>query len=329
MHCPRLYHFVRLNNNGSVGKCGHMVNARGFDNFIELENSEWLKAIKKDMSANEWPKECVRCEQSERAKGESVRTNSIDRHRLLHRLRSDYLIVGGVLDNTCNSACQSCNSKLSTKIGSLESRNYPRINNFETFKKLPQERIVELDVNGGEPTASKNYKNILKNLPANIKVVRMNTNGSRIINEIEDLLEKNIKVIVTLSLDGIDKVHDYTRWPIQWDNYKRTVDAYLSLREKYKLLHLDFWTTVSCLNIENLPDIIDFAKEKSIPHDWAFLNSPDVLNVKYKNTFTIRARSLFPKEVGIDVNNQTQLDAFIEKQDTLRDIHIKDYFNFL
>ena len=38
-------------------------------------------------------------------------------------------------------------------------------------------RIVELDVNGGEPTASKNYKKLLSNLPSNIRIVRINTNG--------------------------------------------------------------------------------------------------------------------------------------------------------
>ena len=116
------------------------------------------------MSQDRWPEECTRCKQSEETKGESIRTNSITRHKMLHPVRKDYLIVGGVLDNVCNSACQSCNSGLSTKLGSLESKNYPRVDNFEVFKKLPQERIIELDVSGGEPTASKNYKKILETL---------------------------------------------------------------------------------------------------------------------------------------------------------------------
>ena len=198
--------------------------------------------------------------------------------------------MGGVLDNVCNSACQSCRAGLSTKIGSLESKDYKRVDNYEVFKKLPRERIIEFDVNGGEPTASKNYKKILKSLPENVKIVRMNTNGSRMIPELEEVLKRKIMVIVTMSLDGIGKVHDYTRWPIKWDNYKKTVDAYQELQKKYKLLQLDFWTTVSCLNVKNLPDIIDFAKDKNIPHDWAFLEQPSVLNVKHTNKFTTPAK---------------------------------------
>lgn len=327
MFCPRLDHFVRLNQNGSVGKCGHMVNAKGFRNFEEMENSEWVKNIKGTMSEDKWPDECTRCEQSERVKGESIRTNSIDRHKMLYPIRKDYLIVGGVLDNVCNSACQSCTAGLSTKIGSLTSKNYPRVDNYDLFQTLPLERVTELDVNGGEPTASRNYKKVLGRLPANTKIVRMNTNGSRMIKEIEHVLKKNIMVIVTMSLDGIGNVHDYTRWPIKWKDYKKTVDAYKALREKYKLLQLDFWTTVSCLNVGNLPEIIDYAKNTDIPHDWAFLNKPSVLNVRYKNKFTTVAKHVSPEDIAVDDDNSEQLEAFIKRQDALRNITIDDYFS--
>jgi len=245
---------------------------------------------------------------------------------MLHPVRNDYLIVGGVLDNICNSACQSCNSALSTKIGSLKSNDYPRVDNYMAFQQLPQERIIELDVNGGEPTASKNYKKILKSLPENVKIVRMNTNGSRMIPEIEDVLKRNIMVIVTMSLDGIGEVHDYTRWPIKWDNYRKTVDSYQALQKQYKLLQLDFWTTVSCLNIKNLPDIINFAKNKNIPHDWAFLEQPSVLNVKYKNKFTALAKHMSPNEIAVDEDNSEQLETFLKMQDKLRDISVYDYY---
>ena len=327
MYCPRLEHFTRLNHNGTVGKCGHMVNAKGFGSFEEMETSDWLATLKDTMARDEWPEECRRCEGSEKIKGESIRTNSIARHNMLKPIRSDYLIVGGVLDNVCNSACQTCNSGLSTKIGSLESKNYPRVDNNDLFATLPQHRIIEVDVNGGEPTASKNYKKLLRDLPQNTKIVRMNTNGSRMIDELEQVLKKGKMVIVTMSLDGIGDVHDYTRWPIKWDDYKKTVDAYQQLQKTYKLLQLDMWTTVSCLNVKTLPDIINFAKNKGIPHDWAFLHQPSVLNVRYTNRFTTKAKQISPDEIAIDNDNTNQLDQFISQQDSLRGINIKDYFN--
>ena len=326
MHCPRIDHFIRLNRDGTVGKCGHMINAKGFDSYEELEQSDWMVNIRKAIEQGQWPMECFRCQRSEKTKGESIRTKSIARHKVLHPMMKDYLIVGGVLDNVCNSACQSCNSGLSTKIGSLESKDYPRVDNYSVLKKLPQERMIEFDVNGGEPTASKNYKKILKSLPHNVKIVRMNTNGSRIIPELEDVLKRNIMVIVTLSLDGIGDVHDYARWPIKWKNYEKTVGAYQALQKKYKLLKLDFWTTVSCLNIEILPEIINFAKDKKIPHDWAFLEKPNVLNVKYTNKFTSLAKHISPNEIATDKDNNIELEAFIQRQDALRGISIHDYY---
>jgi len=155
----------------------------------------------------------------------------------------------------------------------------------------------------------------------------MNTNGSRMIKEIEDVLKRNIMVIVTMSLDGIGKVHDYARWPIKWTDYKKTVDAYKDLQKKYKLLQVDFWTTVSCLNIKNLPEIINYAKNKNIPHDWAFLKRPNVLNIRYKNKFTILAKHMSPKEIAVEEDNNEQLEFFIKRQDMLRNISIDDYFN--
>jgi len=328
MFCPRLDHFARLYTNGTVGRCGHMTRQRGFESIEDMDRSTWLSKIKKTMDDDRWPEECVRCQQSEEICGESVRTKSIDRHKLLLSIRDDYLIVGGVLDNICNSACQTCNDGLSTKIGSLNSKNYFKVNNSEIFKRLPLDRIVELDISGGEPTASKNYRQLLKELPPNVKIVRMNTNGSRMISEIEDVLKNNIMVIVTMSLDGIGSVHDYTRWPIKWEDYKKTVDAYQELQKKYKLLQLDMWTTVSCLNIKTLPDITNFAKNKKIPHNWALLEQPEVLHVRYENKFTRRAKHVLPKKVAVDRNNDKELDEFINKQDSLRKINVQDYFNF-
>jgi hypothetical protein len=89
------------------------------------------------------------------------------------------------------------------------------------------------------------------------------------------------------------------------------------------------WTTVSCLNIGTLPDIINFAENKGIPHDWSFLHQPDVLNVRYKNKFTSLVKDMNPDEIAIDRDNSKELDEFIERQDLLRNIDISNYFSLL
>ena len=199
-----------------------------------------LELLKKQMEENIWPKECVRCAMTEETSNTSIRLDMIERDRILNSIQKDYLIVGGVLDNICNSACQSCNARLSTKIGSLSGKAYKKINNYDKFFSLPQDRIVEVDVNGGEPTASPNYKKLLKNLPTSTKIIRINTNGSKVIPEVEELLKKEMRVIITLSFDGTENVHNYTRWPILWKDYKKSVAKYIELRKQYTTLRLNF-----------------------------------------------------------------------------------------
>ena len=339
MYCPRLDHFVRLNRNGTIGKCGHMNTKMGFETVDQLDKSKWLQDIKDKMANDEWPDECVRCKQTEEINQDSIRLKSIQRHKVLKPFRDDYLVVGGVLDNTCNSACQTCNSGLSTKIGSLESRDYPRVDNFVRFWELPQNRILEVDVNGGEPTASRNYKKILSRLPANTKIVRMNTNGSRMIPELETILSKKIMAIVTLSFDGVGDVHDYVRWPIKWKNYVDSVKAYKNLQKQFPLLRINTWTTVSSLNVANLPSILDFTTEYDLEHAWALVNDPKIYDPRYTNDLTLAAKDKLLKSsykvcreiadvIATGENNNKQLDNFIKRQDRLRKIDIKDYFNF-
>jgi sulfatase maturation enzyme AslB (radical SAM superfamily) len=315
-----------------------MVTPMGFQTFDELDKSDWLAEVEQTMAKDQWPKECMRCQHTEKVKGESVRTKSIERHKVLKNRRDNYLVVGGVLDNVCNSACQTCNSTLSTKIGSLETKNYVRTNNIDQFYGLPQNRILEVDVNGGEPTASKNYKKILANLPENTIIVRMNTNGSRMIKELEGILSKRVMVIVTLSLDGVEDTHDYVRWPIKWKNYVDNVKQYQNLQKQFPLLKLNSWTTVSCLNVANLPNILDFTTEHNIDHDWAFLNTPNVFHVKHKNRYTEFAKyrlqtssyeqcRKISESVAVGQDNDAELMDKIKQQDTLRGIDYKNYFN--
>lgn len=301
MQCPRLKHFVRINENGTLSRCGHMVNPPQFNSLSELENSEWLYKTKQII----WPKECIRCQETESLGKDSIRVHSVRFHQ--QQTKPDYLLVGGILDNICNSACLTCKEELSTKIGSLKSRAYPIIDNTYHFWKLPTHRIVHLDISGGEPSASKNYKDILQRLPANIVSVRINTNCSLIIDEIETLIKKGVKVTVTVSLDGIEEVHDFVRWPIKWDKFYANLMYYKSLDQ----INLNTWTTVSALNLHNFSAIEKFTADNKLEHSYAFLHSPDSLNVRYKNNLTEPFQNLFPGIVAVDRNNQEELDEYI------------------
>jgi len=184
--------------------------------------------------------------------------------------------------------------------------------------------VVHLDINGGEPSASRNYRHILKNIPPSVTSVRINTNCSQVIPEIAGLLERGIHVTVTVSLDGLGPIHDYVRWPIKWKNFERNLDIYTGLG----IQALNTWTTVSSLNIGNLKNIIMYTKDRGLDHSWALLEQPDILNVKYSNHLTRTAD--VPDElktvVGQDRDNTVELQLWTHAQDHLRGIKLWDYY---
>lgn len=269
MYCPRLDHFVRFNSDGTVSRCGHMVNAPKFDSLAEMESSMWLIKVREKMSSGQWPSECQRCQETE---PNSIRSYAVNLHEQTDY--EDYLQVGGVLDNVCNAACLTCNEDLSTRIGNLNGTKFPVYNNLDRFWQLPQERILHLDINGGEPSYSKNYKRLLQNLPPNLKTLRLNTNCSTVLTELLDIAQRGIKVTVTVSCDGIGQVHDTVRWPVTWKTFYDNLMSYKNMP-----VNLNLWTTVSVLNVDDLPNIQAFAREHGIDHSWAYLNQPWQLSV--------------------------------------------------
>ena len=309
MHCPRLEHFVRINDNGTIGCCGHMVDAEQFKDYASFSNSDWLDRLRTQMSNNTWPEECVRCETTEQHNQTSIRLNSIKRHKILSHFNKDYLQLGGTLDNYCNSACVSCNPNLSTKIGNLKGTVVVN-DNWQQYQSLPLERLVEIDINGGEPSISVNYNNMLEDLPPNVRIVRINTNGARRIKQLDKLLQRGIKVIVTVSLDGIGAVHDYVRYPIKWTTLEENLLYYASI--DHKLFDLDTWTTVSCLNVQQLPQIKMYCDTNNIKHQYAFLKRPNVMSVEHHNWFTADT----PYGTGSD--NTQALLGWLEMEESVR-----------
>ena len=337
MYCPRIDHFVRFNWNGTLGKCGHMVGAPEFRSWQEMQASSWLADIKTQLDSEKWPAECVRCRDTEAVKNNSIRIDAVKRHEILSRLQSDYLILSGIGDNICNSACQSCNANLSTKIGSLYGKEYIKVSNYSLIDQIPMDRVTEIDINGGEPTASSSYQRLVDNLPPSVKVLRINTNGSRVLKNLDKLLEKKIQVIVTLSLDGTGPVHDYVRWPIRWENYQETVSDYINLADSYSNLKIEAWTTLHTLNAADFGNILSYCDENKINHSWAYLQTPTALNVKYTNSWSNRARDMLSlhtdsrcrsaaEMMATLENNQDKFDAYVRAQDSLRKISIGDYY---
>lgn len=326
MFCPRLTHNIRVAENAKLQICGHMVTPPSFDSLDDLKTSVWLKNTLDKFSKKQWPDECVRCKEIENNNQKSIREQSIEAHENYLKIDPNYLFVTGVLDNVCNSACISCSNYNSSYIGKL-TKNVIKINNSDLFDKLPKDKILVFEITGGEPTFSKLYKEKLMSLDQ-VKFVRINTNASKFMPEIVELLENNVEVTITLSIDGIDKVFEYTRWPLKWTSTLEVIKKYQNLQCKFDNLKMNIWTTVSALNINDFNEIKKFSTDFNIPMSYGILHYPSELSIQYKNKFTIAAKQSLPEFanlIAIDDDNSLLLDTFIEQQDQIRNISINNF----
>ena len=344
MHCPRLDHFAKIlphdqkENQTAVMNCCVMTDAPLFDSYDEMMRSKWLSTTKQLFSNNRWPAECVRCKEQEDIGLKSDRLQWIDYHQyLLVDHGADYLMVSMMLDNVCNTACQFCSPYISSKLASLQivPLKIRQVGSYE--EKLPLNRITQIDLEGGEPSNSKNVKNLLVNLPQRVKTVKIYTNARSFLDELVPVAERGIEIQISISLDGVGPVQEYVRWPTQWDEFCHTLEQYKKLQEQFpELVSLCFKTTLCALNVFDVSNIIAFADQHKIVHSMSQLAYPAVLHIAARNNYTVAAKEklsmsgneiLKKLAVGIAVNkvNQQAIDEFIAKQDQLRHISIEDY----
>ena len=97
---------------------------------------------------------------------------------------------------------------------------------------------------------------------------------------------------------------------------------------------------MSCLNVGDLGNIIDYAKTVSIDHAYGFCIQPAVLDIRYVNKLTITAKehllatsnnllsAIANNCASFNRDNSTELKNFLKSQDSLRNINFKDYLNF-
>ena len=344
MHCPRLDHFAKIlphdqkENQTAVMNCCVMTDAPLFDSYDEMMRSQWLSTTKQLFSSNQWPAECVRCKQQEEMGLESDRLQWIDFHQdLLIDQGADYLMVSMMLDNVCNTACQFCSPHISSKIASLQTvpLKIRQVGSYE--EKLPLNRITQIDLEGGEPSNSKNVKQLLTNLPQRVNTVKMYTNARSFLDELVPVAERDINIQISISLDGVGPVQEYVRWPTQWSEFCQTINKYKELQIRFPdTVSLCFKTTTCALNLADVPNIINFAEKQNIVHSMSQLAYPRALHISYANSYTISARKQLEKipselcqklalGVATQKENQRELDKFIDQQDTLRKISIKNY----
>lgn len=236
--------------------------------------------------------------------------------------------------NLCDQACVTCGSYLSTKWAELEHR--------AGKQSLPmfQLDLDNIDINyseahiiafvGGEPLFDPTNFKILQRLIDHKNydvIISFTTNGGSTFNPQQlDIIKKFKTVGFTISIDGIESVFEYMRWPGRWDQLQSNIAQYRklgSVRVSY---------TVSSVNAWYYDQTVEWFKQNNLEvvnlnpvywPKWCSLKSmPAKLKQVVKNQNNVLAEfcNIDGDEISVEKFIQT-----IKEQDQLRGTDIEQY----
>lgn len=169
----------------------------------------------------------------------------------------------------CNSKCITCNIWKQHKRIDMSADELKKIVADPYFSN-----VENVGINGGEPFLHSEFEEIIRTITTlpSIERIYLISNGlltNRIIEKLKSIKEitmaRNVKLYLTISLDGIDnKYTDVRGIAGGFNRVKETLYAIKSDMESY-CDSLTIGTTVSIENVDSLKEIDSFATDLSIP----------------------------------------------------------------
>lgn len=270
------YPFVAMNvYRGRADPCC-MFSPKNNITVKEYSTHPEIIEVKKSLFQGQAPHQCRRCVEQEQVSGTSFRLlgNSFHPERTKEVLEhgSDYNNIkhlSVILGNTCNLQCLPCGESSFIRWQELHDLGYdkriPMTYKYDDFSDFLEINFETLTLTGGEPFYDKSCLRFLETLVelGRSRLIRLdiNTNLTNITPEYLDYLECNFQeVLLKGSIDGIGAVNDYLRYPSQWHEIERTVDAILA-RPKIKFV---VTTALSNLSLLRYYELFSWAIDRGI-----------------------------------------------------------------
>ena len=227
----------------------------------------------------------------------------------------------------CNSKCIMCHTW--QKQGHSPELSLAQIDNIFSDPKLS--RYIEfVNITGGEPTLRKDLPEIVKVLLdkcPNLKRIDMPTNGintDEVVDKIEQILTAilptNVKLAVTVSLDGIGDTHEkIRRVPDIFARVHETICEIKEMTGLWSNLLFGLNATISRLNFDKLEEIKDFGLKNGIGVSYTLgaVSEIGVESVKMEGQFSLnsgmkeKVAGFIKKAVDENLINSNYADIFL------------------
>ena len=316
-----MHEFVTHNG---IGPCCAYTNNPKLNSPQQYWNSDQLKNIKSNMIADVRDSGCNICWDKEDRGFASLRNHS----NTIYEKYVDDIINGKTFDqpvvldlrlgNLCNLKCRMCTSEWSSQIAD-EILSNPELE----WDSVPSEKLTSVSDNtwelldnwigrvervfmtGGEPTIiKKNLEYIQKIIQTgrgkDIELI-FTTNATNVNREFLRLAENFKSVHFAVSIDAVEDLATYIRFPSDWDTIKQNLNTI-----GQNNFGVGINTTVQWLNMTRLTEMFNFIEEyiDSKPKQFAgvwfqLVTTPSYLDPIYAPRFM--------KEIAIE-----QISNFLE-----------------
>ena len=250
--------------------------------FEEISNSEFWTQLRRDMRNHKNIPGCHKCKKEDDLGGFSMRhnanmawNNANQQYPENAEIKFKYLEL--TTGRFCNLACRMCSSDLSTTWDNddklLQGLYYDRqdySNRPQTlsldFEEEDFKEVTFIKLTGGEPMLSPTFEPFLDTVinsgyAKNI-LLQIYTNCSWIPKQrIVDKLKQLGIVQINISIDGLESVNDYVRYPSKWNIVEASAKKWVEFSTVHTNFDIILSPTISLYNILQVPKIWNWWKE--------------------------------------------------------------------
>jgi organic radical activating enzyme len=255
----------------------------GIDKLEDIYNSNFYKNLRQDMLDGKLVPGCETCYSNEKYGRESRRliSNNTFVDQQFTDTHSDIKIqyLDMRLGNQCNLKCRMCSPMNSSMVEEEFDQNPdPVLDRFYLKSEISVENwfetetfdnninphlsdIVTLYMTGGEPTLIKKNYDIMQRLIDNGQHEKLtliiNTNMTNTNPKFYTLLKQFKKVIIQMSIDAVDDLAYYIRYPTDFKVVDKTIYDLLSLGDN---ITLRAGPVIQTLNLNKLVDLFEYCE---------------------------------------------------------------------
>ncbi|OFW66170.1 MAG: hypothetical protein A2Y74_00615 [Actinobacteria bacterium RBG_13_63_9] len=234
------------------------------------------------------------------------------------------------ITHACVARCVMCNIwKIPRSVPDLPLKDWIALLSSDLLRDLR-----ELDITGGEPFLRDDLVSLLRAVcelkPTRLKrlaSVAITTNGilaDRVVSMVGEVLtpmtQSGLELVVVCALDAVSDLHDQIRrYEGAWSLVSKTIAELLKLRSDHPNLILGLKTTVMPLNIGELEDIAQYARDREL---FTIISPAIVTPGRYLNADMVT-------NLTLSVAQRARLAEFCKRADFRWSYHAKALVRYL